>query len=523
MKCIPLAQLALVTTMLFAISQWAHAQGETPATLTYDPASGNYIIRYEGLLYNEDGDIDWGIMHEVVFEPATKVDPAVRAVVMRESDRYQYEYQVTNGASSQQRLESFAVEHFASFEDVRKPDETWNQGAYRFAPLIDWAELGNHPKGFGTPYDGIAPDSSEAGFSFVSRGLPSIVTAYFQGRTGVLAFPDEPPPEVKALLRPLRKFPADYVLRRTVGPRAVPDPLDGLVFIDTLSTYVAEAAELDWITDAAVRADIETHLADARNALAAADSAAARQPLADLVSLAQTSSAMTSEAQALFRFNAEYLLARLPTPPDDGRTCAGLAATVYVDAGGVVRGGALDGETFTGTLTGTTGSDIIVGTDGDDILIGRQGDDILCGLGGTDLLRGSAGADSLYGGAGSDELRGDNGEDALFGGDGNDLLLGGAGNDMLDGGGGDDDLRGAAGDDLLSGSEGDDDLRGNGGRDDLHGGSGNDSLEGGDGDDTLIGGAGTDEARGGGGVDACDAETELSCESDPIDDLSDDQ
>ena len=202
-------------------------------------------------------------------------------------------------------------------------------------------------------------------------------------------------------------------------------------------------------------------------------------------------------------------------PNDENPTCNDREATVYVSADGLIVGGSDDGAAFSGTLRGTTGPDVIVGTSGDDTLIGLQGDDLLCGLGGDDVLRGSAGADSLYGGPGRDELRGDNGPDVLYGGDGDDDLLGGALDDEMYGEAGDDRLQGAAGDDVLRGGDGSDLLLGNGGADSLLGGEGDDDLEGGSGDDTLVGEAGTDSARGGGGTDACEAETELSCETDP--------
>ena len=179
--------------------------------------------------------------------------------------------------------------------------------------------------------------------------------------------------------------------------------------------------------------------------------------------------------------------------------CDGLTATVYVSPEGRVVGGPDDGQPYAGTLRGTNGDDVIVGTDGSDVLRGRQGDDTLCGLGG------------------DAELRGDNGNDALWGGAGDDRLLAGSGDDRAYGEAGDDTARGAAGADALWGGPGADELDGNAGDDLLWGGDGDDALEGGTEDDVLRGEGGTDEARGGAGTDACEAETELSCETDPAD------
>ena len=223
-------------------------------------------------------------------------------------------------------------------------------------------------------------------------------------------------------------------------------------------------------------------------------------PSAAVLDLVRSVATEDVEATATaFELPAPHIPGPGGPPPSVPPTCDGLVATVYVSPGGLVVGGPDDGQPYAGTLRGTNADDVIVGTDGPDVLRGRQGDDTLCGL------------------AGDDELRGDNGNDTLYGDLGDDRLLAGAGDDRAYGEAGNDYARGAAGADALWGGAGNDDLDGNADDDVLWGGDGDDTLEGGTEDDVLRGEGGTDEARGGAGTDACEAETELSCETNPAD------
>ncbi len=69
-----------------------------------------------------------------------------------------------------------------------------------------------------------------------------------------------------------------------------------------------------------------------------------------------------------------------------GPRCGGQAATVHVDASGIIRGGLLDGQPYRGLLLGTPGDDVMVGTPGNDRMVGLAGSDVLCGGGGDDRI-----------------------------------------------------------------------------------------------------------------------------------------
>ena len=179
---------------------WTPAQAQVEPSVTYDPATGNYVLRYEGIS---------GEVHEVILEPSTKIDPEVQARVTASpnSDLYRYGYKVSNGASSKQRLYAFRVTYRASIEKIEKPTEKWYEGTFARRSIFSWANIKNS-SGVAHPLDGIAPDSSVSGFVLESPGLPTVVQAYFKGaRSSGLGFPEEPPSEIEAALDTLDRFP----------------------------------------------------------------------------------------------------------------------------------------------------------------------------------------------------------------------------------------------------------------------------------------------------------------------------
>lgn len=89
--------------VLFAIMSWLTLCTAQQDTLIYDPASGNYIIRYVG---------ESDSLVTVVFEPRNKIDPQVFCAVTYDDtfNRFLYQYGIKNGANSRQNLGLFILE-----------------------------------------------------------------------------------------------------------------------------------------------------------------------------------------------------------------------------------------------------------------------------------------------------------------------------------------------------------------------------------------------------------------------------
>jgi hypothetical protein len=295
---------SVILSILFG--QAVYAQIEPSVTL--DPATGNYIIRYQGTE---------GQLIEVIFVPANKIVPEVQAIVYFEpaSSLYRYEYAVKNEASSQQRLLVFILERLSTIDNVLKPNSQWSSDSYSLGTkvLIEWAHTMVDPSGLGTPYNDIAPDSSASGFSFRSAGLPFPVTAYFAGYTGPLAFPEEPPAEIENLLEPLEIFPNNTVRLNTLGPKDPPSPFLAISFLETLISYKHQAFSLGWIDNHGIVNSLDAKLDNAKKHLEKGKTTPAINVLQAFVNEveAQKDKHVTSEAYALLKYNAEYLIAKL--------------------------------------------------------------------------------------------------------------------------------------------------------------------------------------------------------------------
>lgn len=279
---------------------------QTEPSITFDPSTGNYIIRYQN--YN-------GVDREVIFEPATKVEPDVDASALFDpnSGMFHYEYTVKNGLNSQQRLLIFIVDFYSPVENIKNPNQQWRSGLFSYRSTISWGHTMVSSYGVRTPYSGIAPDSSASGFSYTSLGLPAIVKSYSKGATRTLHFIEEPPGEVEMLLDPIERFPVNTVQRKTLGPKDPPDPFVPAAFVDTLISYKHQALDLDWITNQGIANSLDQKLENAKKQLEKGKVKTAVNILNALLNEveAQKAKHLSSEAYALLKYNAEYLLTKL--------------------------------------------------------------------------------------------------------------------------------------------------------------------------------------------------------------------
>ncbi len=276
-------------------------------SITYDQPTGNYVIRYQG----EDSTL-----HEVIFVPSTKVEPKISAELLEELDArsFHYSYTIANSSTSEQRILYFELLCAAAVDSITGPSKEWRIDI-RDNNIVHWGHTMASPDGLETPSSGIARDSSVRGFVLVSAGLPAVTSAYFTGKTQVLMFPDEPPGEIEQLLEPLVRFPGNTVLRKTIGPSKSSDG-PAAPLLDTLISYKHQALALGWMDSTGLVNSLDQRLENAKAKLVSGDSVAARNILEAFVHEveAQNGKHLTSEAYALLKFNAQYLIDRLPSP-----------------------------------------------------------------------------------------------------------------------------------------------------------------------------------------------------------------
>ncbi len=309
-------------------------RAQVKPTLQYDSSSGNYLLLYHGLTQDQRDTL-----YQVVYEPRSKLDPAVKIKVSKFTDQnfFSYAYTLLNGSLSVQRLSDFYLDIFSHIANIGVPDTTWETGFFSYIPVFSWNNF-RSKEGLPHPYDGIARDSSLYGFSFNSSGLPVIVKAYFSGRRSIpLIFPDpdEPPSDAESIIDSLTVFPNDALIKFTIGPSDPPFPFVPLDFIDTLKSYVNQSFSLGWIADKKEKDDKDKggkivkelikYLDAAHAQLAKNKTKEAKKKLEEFVKKVEEyygknseeekekkeRGSFTSEAYALLKYNTEYLIGQL--------------------------------------------------------------------------------------------------------------------------------------------------------------------------------------------------------------------
>ncbi|MGH9788517.1 MAG: hypothetical protein ACRD4U_07440 [Candidatus Acidiferrales bacterium] len=293
-----------------AQGQSGGAQGQL-LKVEVEKQTGNYVFRYKD---PDDSPV------EVVFVPATKIKPEVRATISldRETRLVLYEYQISNGEASKQELFNFKVKVIPPVENRK-----WPEGWYGFGPspatnVADWfQEKGATLVGGLVHRRGLPPGQSQSGFSFQSPNLPGVATAYFRGNT-----PDWPNPprlthEVSREMSKYTWWEYDSVRKPTIGPAIQVSDLDcydPAVHLQRLQSHLAEQVPEEMLPDARLRADLKKGLARARQALQADHSGEASKQLKALrrrLSVAGAKNISTDLRKALL-INLDYLENRLP-------------------------------------------------------------------------------------------------------------------------------------------------------------------------------------------------------------------
>ena len=295
-----------IVFLIFQFSLDAIAQCEYYSNIVYekngecvgfDTQRQVYDIGY----WNIDQD---SLMWTSLF-PRNITDPEIMVLVEEVSQQgtYRYSYSVTNGSVAEMSIFSFEVQAVLAHENVISPGNGWHVDMYS---MLNWSF-------FLPPYQGIYPDSTVEGFSYTSSLLPGIVNSYVLNEGGLAGSDDGGPfGEIREVVDSL-DFATRHILVETVGSLIDPATWNSIRILDTLITYPQRSSDLGWVTNTALSSDLETHLQAIRTALIASDDGAAAAELTALLALveAEKDANLTSEAYAIFRYNAEYLLDQL--------------------------------------------------------------------------------------------------------------------------------------------------------------------------------------------------------------------
>ena len=275
----------------------------------------------------------------------------IHATVVGAESGYRYIYDIANHSSSQQRMAKIYVEAGdigtewdGTIDTIyTRTNKNWATSTKRIlAPplnqsnrgVIGWFEADTISSldELYSPNPNLVWQGESIHVGFRSRGLPGIKRFWAEGWTPPLTTSGYD--SLRALGYPdsviLKPWYQDAFIGKTISPVIQPIPFNGFNFLDTLLSYTRQSAALGWLgrnrdddcddderPDDGVVRNIENRLQKARRELVRGDSVKARRELLKLVRKLdrlqrRDERVMTSEAYALLKYNAEYLIERLP-------------------------------------------------------------------------------------------------------------------------------------------------------------------------------------------------------------------
>jgi len=276
------------------------------------------------------------------FLPANQLKVQVHAHVSAQASTFRFRYAFANERSSAQNVVKIAIPFYALISSPTSPGDWVATSSMYGLTGIFWGLPPRFPGSPNSSQDMIVSGNRAEGFGFESEELPAICRILFQGDRNMSA--------EAQLTRSQDDFQRDLLHNSfstfTVGPANAGDSFNELILLDTLLSYTRQSADLGWLgrdrdndcdnderPDDGVVKNIEKRLGKAKRFLERDDSVKARKELEKLVQKVeriwkrsqdqekkrgrdrewkQDKSLMTSEAYVLLKYNAEYLIDRLP-------------------------------------------------------------------------------------------------------------------------------------------------------------------------------------------------------------------
>ncbi|MGD0339745.1 MAG: hypothetical protein ABSB78_13265 [Bacteroidota bacterium] len=155
----------------------------------------------------------------------------------------------------------------------------------------------------------IHPNEIVPGYGITSSGIPCIQRSWLSSYEEIPSEEGQYDPESFDIF-------TSSLCRTTIGPTDPPSPLIPSNFLDTLLYYTHQSRLLNWIKDQTTTDKYLDYFNSSKISLQQNDIVLTRSTLNSVLTNVNqdSSSAMTSEAYALIRYNTEYLLSKLPPP-----------------------------------------------------------------------------------------------------------------------------------------------------------------------------------------------------------------
>jgi hypothetical protein len=240
------------------------------------------------------------------FPPIDQVDVIVNTRVTFDQGKLRYEYEIKSLPTSKQDVSTFDIPFDLAPSNLRFP-QGWAADAGGGVPRTTWWSRDFAYR--------IRPNEILSGFGYDSEGLPKIMVMYVAG----WAEPPELTFEPDSVVGEDALEASKKVL--TVAAAKPPSPFIPLFFLDTLISYKHQAFALGWIKNQGIVQSLDAKLDNAKRQLQRNNTTAARNTLQAFVNEVEAlwkgeehpygGKQITSEAYALLKFNAEYLISQL--------------------------------------------------------------------------------------------------------------------------------------------------------------------------------------------------------------------
>ncbi len=311
--------------LFFMLSSILYCQRDTTI---YFPSKGEYEIRSWSNIAGKDTFLT------TIFIPTTKINPSVKSSISRDvlNNTLNYHYKISNSSKSQQAIEFFILEISKNIFYTNVTTNGWFWGREGRLNGCSWAD---------TIF--LAPGTEKDGFIIKSDNLPGIGNAYFQEQLPFYTYSEEESSYyLEKTLDSLSDFPLNFVQRKTLVPVNLALNIATNYFLDTLKSYIRQAYSLKWIADkkeddkekdnkekekdSGIVKELMKYLDKAREQLSKNKIKEAKKQLKEFVEKVEENyhendkdeekeklehGYLTSEAYALLKYNAEYLIEQI--------------------------------------------------------------------------------------------------------------------------------------------------------------------------------------------------------------------
>ena len=261
------------------------------------------------------------------FTAANNFIPGLSTIVRQAKGRLSFHYTLSADQSSKQSIKSLNLPNLTDSADGSVP-KGWTLGIIQGGRFLEFVADSSQYY--------VKPGASQTNLVVSGIGLPRIVTFYAQAQFSGLNPTQLSLDNLQQDL--LTNILGNSARGLTIGP-AIPDsPFVTVQFLDTISGFLTRSRTLGWFTNRpdtakplagelatdSIMTRLTKRLTRVRNALVANDSATARTELTRFINKVQSlyketndgdqapgEIVLTSEAYALLKFNAQFLLAKI--------------------------------------------------------------------------------------------------------------------------------------------------------------------------------------------------------------------